>query len=193
MTREARGAQLLACAVRLAAEEGLQALVHADVARAANVVVGTVFIYFPTRGDLLRAVVAEVSRYYLAQSAQFHRSDAAPEVALRAHGEAFVASLRTHPEYALVWLQWSASVNDEHGLWALFTAYNAALVEAISGTVLRAWPEGARDPAAAETLAHILISTAFTTTRLHFSGASEAAIQGVLDATMNIFPLQPGA
>src|ERR1700757_188784 len=51
-------AAVLAAAKRLFAEEGLDAQMP-DVARAAKVGVGTVYRHFPTKDDLIAALVAE--------------------------------------------------------------------------------------------------------------------------------------
>src|SRR5690242_19979116 len=64
MQSNLRREQLLDCAVRVIARHGLGSSPHAATAEEAAVSVPTVFAYFPTRVDLLRAVVGEVDRFY---------------------------------------------------------------------------------------------------------------------------------
>ena len=59
----ARRAQLLACAMQVFARRGLGAARHAEVAATAGMSVATVFVYFPTRELLVKAVLDEVARF----------------------------------------------------------------------------------------------------------------------------------
>ena len=55
--KDARPAEILAAALALFAERGFATTRLEDVARAAGISKGTVFLYFPTKEDLFRAVV----------------------------------------------------------------------------------------------------------------------------------------
>src|SRR3546814_7176225 len=70
LSREDRKKELLDSAVKIAADIGLGKLVHAEIARANNVVVATVFLYFPDAASLVRAVVEEVGIFYREQCDQ---------------------------------------------------------------------------------------------------------------------------
>ena len=64
MRSDLRSEQLLSCAIRVIARNGLGSSGHAAIATDAKVSVPTVFAYFPTRQALLRAVVEDVDRFY---------------------------------------------------------------------------------------------------------------------------------
>src|SRR3546814_588686 len=79
LSREDRKKELLDSAVKIAADIGLGKLVHAEIARANNVVVATVFLYFPDAASLVRAVVEEVGIFYREQCDQYLKGrDASP-------------------------------------------------------------------------------------------------------------------
>lgn len=60
LSPEARRAQLLDIAIESFAELGLERAGHGDIAKRAGVSTPTVFNYFPTRQDLVEAVLAQI-------------------------------------------------------------------------------------------------------------------------------------
>lgn len=177
LTKELRYAQLLKCAIHVAAKKGLGQLVHADVAEEAGVVPPTVFRYFPSRRALVRGVVDEVGRYYRKQLDDFHLKPARPREALHEHLLAFSNSIDTHSDYAAVWLQWGASVQNDCGIWDMFGEHNDYLIKVLSRSIRMALPDGRRkDIATSKIRASSLIGAAFAITMLKFSDAPEEAI-----------------
>lgn len=57
--KDARPAEIVAAALRLFAERGFAATKLEDVAAAAGIGKGTIYLYFPTKDDLFRAVVRQ--------------------------------------------------------------------------------------------------------------------------------------
>ena len=186
LTKELRYAQLLNCAISVAAKKGLGQLVHADLAEEAGVVAPTVFRYFPSRRALVRGVVDEVGCFYREQSDHFHSNPARPRQALHDHLEAFSHSIDTHSEYAAVWLQWGASVQNDCGIWDMFREHNDYLIKTLSRTIRKAQPEGRRkDVAMSKIRARSLIGAAFAITMLKFSEAPEDAISRLIKIALD--------
>jgi AcrR family transcriptional regulator len=114
--KEARPAEIVAAAVEVFAEKGFGAAKLEEVARRAGVAKGTVFVYFPTKQDLFRAVAqTAVSANFdgiadaaegpldefvpalLAQAAQLGASPVSGMARL------LVAEARSFPDIAQVW------------------------------------------------------------------------------------------
>ena len=110
MERDARRRQLLRCAVEVFAQRGLGRAGHADVARLAGVAVPTVFSYFPTREDLVDAVIEEVHGFYETIGKTADRQLGSLEDRLIAQAQAFADSVDTHRDHARILLDWSSAV-----------------------------------------------------------------------------------
>jgi len=130
-----RRAQLLICALRVFARRGLGEARHGEIAKEAGVSVPTVFFYFPTRNELVNAVLDEVERFYLELAEQVHGRDLpAPQILLQ-HAITFAASVDTHPDYARVWLDWSTAIRDE--VWPRYLDFQGKLVQILEKTIRR--------------------------------------------------------
>lgn len=133
LTPAARRAQLLDCALRAFAAEGLSGAGHAKVAEIAGVSVPTVFHYFPSREALVDAVLDEVERFFTHLATQLHDQPGDTAAKLTAHGLAFLASVDTHPAHIRVWLDWSTAIR-EH-VWPRYLAFQEALVGIVARTI----------------------------------------------------------
>lgn len=187
LSPEDRKKELLDSAVRVAADIGLGKLVHAEIARANKVAVATVFLYFPDAESLVRAVVDEVGIFYREQCDQHLTGrDASPDD-LREYSNAFVDSIDTHPQYAAVFLQWAASVGNEHGIWDMFLEHISYLEKKIARRV-KALPfivMGTRAQLV-DTFVQLWLGSAFVIIRLKFSGASQKKLRQFLDQTSEL-------
>ncbi len=163
-----RRAQLLRCGLSVFADRGVRRAVHADVAKVAGVAVSTVFLYFPTRDDLVDAVLDEVDRFYVELAEQVHASDAtAPEVLLE-HGRRFRASIDSHPDHAYILLNWAASVRSR--VWPHYLDLVERMVRTHWTTIERGMREGSIDPGVdAEAAARIIIGYAQMSAQLKLS------------------------
>lgn len=137
---EERRAHLLDCALEAFARLGLGAARHAQVAAEAGVAVSTVFLYFPTRDELVDAVLNEVERFYSELGAEAHASDAPVREVLRRHGRAFIESLDSHPHHARILLDWSTAFRED--VWARYRAFNEARVARMAETLRRGLSDG---------------------------------------------------
>jgi TetR/AcrR family hemagglutinin/protease transcriptional regulator len=134
--------------MRVFARRGLGAARHAEIARVARVSVPTVFVYFPTRKALVRAVLEEVARFFTEMAETVHsKSEPAPDLILR-HLRAFADAVDTHPDHTRVLLEWSTALRDE--VWPLFLRFQEKII-ALIGRTIRRWRLEAtsnRDPEA---------------------------------------------
>jgi TetR/AcrR family hemagglutinin/protease transcriptional regulator len=136
----ARRAQLLDCALRAFAEEGLSRAGHGRVAELASVSVPTVFHYFPTREVLVDAVLDTVEEYFTSLAEDVHaRDESVPDVLVR-HGLAFLESADTHPNHIRVWLDWSTAIRDH--VWPRYLAFQERLVGIVAETIERGRRDG---------------------------------------------------
>jgi TetR/AcrR family transcriptional regulator, hemagglutinin/protease regulatory protein len=135
-----RRAQLLTCALRVFARRGLGEARHAEIAKEAGVAVPTVFFYFPTRNELVSAVLDEVERFYIELAEQAHRRDLPAQQILLQHAVAFAESVDTHPDHARVWLDWSTAIRDE--VWPRYIDFQGKLVRILEKTIRRGQRKG---------------------------------------------------
>ncbi|MGE0682369.1 MAG: TetR/AcrR family transcriptional regulator [Candidatus Binatia bacterium] len=130
-----RHALLLRCAMRVFARRGFGAARHAEIAREAKVSVPTVFVYFPTRKALVRAVLEEVARFFTEMTETIHgKRGSAPELILD-HLRAFAAAVDTYPDHTRVLLEWSTALRDE--VWPLFLRFQEKIIAALVRTIRR--------------------------------------------------------
>jgi AcrR family transcriptional regulator len=141
-----RHAAIVAAARSAAAEAGMAAVQIAPVARRAGIAAGTVYRYFPSKNDLVAAVVAAVSEAELV--AMRRAGDAAPGVlsALTAAIATFAARALTSQR--LAWAVIAEPVEAEAD--AIRQGYRRALAGEIEGRLRAAIGEGllpGQDPA----------------------------------------------
>jgi TetR/AcrR family hemagglutinin/protease transcriptional regulator len=137
---ETRRAQLLDCALKVFAAEGLSGAGHARVAEMADVSVPTVFHYFPTREALLDGVLDEVESFFTTLAEGIHHRDEPASSILAAHALAFLESCDSHPHHIRVWLDWSTAIRAH--VWPRYLAFQERLVRLVSDTLLKARAKG---------------------------------------------------
>jgi TetR/AcrR family hemagglutinin/protease transcriptional regulator len=140
MNRDLRREQLLDCAVRVVARNGLGSSPHAATAKEANVSVATVFAYFPTRSDLMRAVVQDVDRFYETLSRKAFSNNLGAAEAIIQLLDGCARAVTSDPDRTKISLDWSSSLGQED-LWPLFLEFHRRSVVRIA-TIIR---RGQRD------------------------------------------------
>lgn len=179
-----RRARLIESAVRVFARRGIGEARHAEIAKDAGVSLATTFVYFPTRQELVDAVLSEVARFYSDMAREIHaREDLPAGEVLLAHANAFARSTETHPDYARVWLDWSTSIRD--AVWPKYLAFQDSVEEWISRTIAR----GHRDRSVHDGLdphlgARLMISAAHMVVQMQFSGRPQRQIQAFVETVM---------
>jgi len=186
-----RRAQLLRCALSVFAERGLARAVHADVATAADVAVSTVFLYFPTREKLVDAVLTEVERFYIELAEQVHAIDAPAIEVIREHARRFRASIESHPDHALIWMNWAARPRSPD--WGRYLELTERLVAIHRRTIQRGLDDGTVPPhVEPDAAARILIGYAQFTAQLKLSAFDDARTSA-LGTTLVMAVLGAGA
>ena len=191
-----RRAQLLTCALCVFARRGLGEARHAEIAKEAGVSVPTVFFYFPTRTDLVNAVLSEVERFYCVMADEIHGQPLPAPQILLAHGFAFADSVDTHPDHARVWLDWSTAIRDE--VWPRYLTFQSYVVKVLEKTIRRGQREGDFavdiDP---EDNAQLMFGSAHLIAQMKFTHQSPERIERFLHTLVRIaiggFPLPHGA
>lgn len=180
---EQRRAQLLGCALAVFAERGLGRAGHTEIARTAGVAVSTVFLYFPSRDELVSAVLDEVERHLVGMAEQVHGQAAPAPDLLAEHGRRFRASIDTHPHHARIWLDWSTAFRE--GIWPRYLAFSDKLVNNHQRTIERGQREGSISPDVdAEAAAHILIGAAHMVARMKLAGVEPEQLQRISRAML---------
>ena len=175
---EERRAELLETALEVFARRGFGRAGHSEIAEAAGVAVSTVFLYFPTRTELVDAVLTEVGRYYLDLATRLHAQEKPCREILWDHRVAFHESLETHPHHARLALDWSTAIREE--LWPRYIEFIERLVENHVRTIERGQREGdVPVHVEPEPAARLLIGTAQMTAQLRLTGADEAHIDAM--------------
>jgi TetR/AcrR family hemagglutinin/protease transcriptional regulator len=174
LNREERRAQLQKSGVHVAARLGLSRVVHAELAREAGVSLATVFKYFPTREELLTAIAREVGHFYETIAEAAHKPDVDPADRLMRHARSYIDSIETHPDYVVVWLEWSASIRNEVGLWDLYVEHHARVMGHIRATISQVLPRERQ--AESDDLARITHALAYPIAHLKLTGASDELV-----------------
>lgn len=176
MDADRRRAQLLECAIRVVAQRGLGSSPHAATAREAKVSVPTVFAYFRSRVDLLRAVVEEVARFYFDLGATHLTRDKPAAEAILDFVRACARTPETHPDQVRIWLDWSSTVGNE--VWPLYLEFHENSVRRMATVVRRGVKEGSIPQGVrAIDAARLIFASGHTVAQMAFSGTPEKTIQ----------------
>lgn len=189
----ARRAQLLECAVRVFARRGLGAARHADVAAAAGVSLPAVFVYFPSRAELVDAVLDAVEATYVRIVREARREPGPARDALLAVARAFAASVDAHPDLARVWLDWSTAMREE--LWPRYLRFQRRVLRQLAATIRRGQREGGvRGDLIAEDAARLMYAAAYAVLQLKLDGAPARQVERFLGGVVAaVAPAGPGA
>lgn len=143
----------------------------------------TTFVYFPTREDLVAAVLGEVERFYTEMMAVEHGRGLSGQRAVRHYVDAFTASVGTDPDHARVWLEWSTAIRDE--IWPRYLAFQDRIVAALATTIDRAKSEGAiAVDVDADEAARLMVGAAHMLAQMKFSGQPDEKISHFVGTLM---------
>jgi TetR/AcrR family hemagglutinin/protease transcriptional regulator len=182
---EERHAQLLEAAMRAFARRGLQKATHGDIAEECGVVVGTVFLYFPTREALVSAVLTEFERESTAIGERCYGGGAAAPESILRHVRESLDLVDRKPEYALIWLDWSTAVREE--TWPRYLAFQDREVEMIAASIERGQAAGAVETKASpELCARVIVSSTQMLAQMIFTKQPRARIEEVADAVVEM-------
>lgn len=182
-----RRRQLLRVALGVAARRGLGRTGHAEVAKLAGVAVSSVFLYFPSRQELLTAIVAEIGRFYIELARGYHDADGSPLAAVKAHLHGFADSVKSEPDYAQVWLEWAVLIRNDDGLWDAFLEFQETMIGLIAGSIVRAQAAGEVTQALrAPDAARLVVASAYTVTQLQFMQRSAQEVHSYAEQALDL-------
>ncbi|WP_417880244.1 TetR family transcriptional regulator [Vibrio sp.] len=117
---EKRKLQLLEIGIEVFARRGIGRGGHADIAEIAQVSVATVFNYFPTREDLVEAVLSDVEQHF----ADFLNQNIDHSLPVRQNLDnlchQLIDTVLDDTQWIKIWFEWSTSTRDD--VWPLFVA-----------------------------------------------------------------------
>lgn len=182
-----RRRQLLRVALGVAARRGLGRTGHAEVAKLAGVAVSSVFLYFPSRQELLAAIVAEIGRFYIELARGYHDAAGSPLAAVKAHLHGFADSVKSEPDYAQVWLEWAVLIRNDDGLWDAFLEFQETMIGLIAGSIVRAQAAGEVTQALrAPDAARLVVASAYTLTQLQFMQRSAQEVHSYAEQALDL-------
>ncbi len=176
-----RQRQLLSIAMQLCSQEGIANTNHAKVAEAAGVSTPTVFLYFPTRLDLLNAVLDKVEQYLLELVDRSSESKNNSNEKLIAIVRAYSDAIDNDSAYARIFLNWGAAATDQ--TWQKFLLFQDRLLEKFERIV----KDGKKSGEVGETVnpvwaAHLICGAGTIIAQMKFRGLAAAEIEGFFNA-----------
>jgi len=163
-----------------------------EIAERAGVAVSTVFVYFPTREDLVHDVLEAVADFFLGLLEGAHAQARPCAQTLRAINTEFLELLSTHRSHVLVWLEWSSAVRED--VWPLYRAFTERVVEMTFETLKRGQREGSVAPDAdCESLARLFASTSQSIARLRLGDVDDDTIQRFQDTLLRALLVERAA
>jgi TetR/AcrR family hemagglutinin/protease transcriptional regulator len=180
LSREQRRAELLEAALSAFAARGIGEARHAQIAELAGCSLSTVFVYFPTREELVAAVLEEVERSLEEMAESIHsRPEPVPDI-LRAHITAFADAIASSPDRARVWLDWSTATREDY--WNRYLEFQGQMVERIAATIRRGQREGSvAQTVDAEADARLLVGSAHMIAQMQLTGRPAAETESFID------------
>lgn len=176
--------QLLAIAIRIFARRGIGAGRHAEIAAEADVAVPTVFSYFPSREELVLAVLGEVDRFLIelvARVADHHQSASDKLLAIV---RAFADCVESHPDHIKVWLNWSTAVRED--VWPLYEDFQNRVTDAFSAIVRDGQANRELDPDVdPETAAYLVVGSGQMIAQMKFTKRDPASIHRYLETVIH--------
>lgn len=175
---EERKKQLLEIAVEVFADRGIAVARHAEIADRAGVSVATVFFYFPTREQLVYAVLGETEIVFGELPDMIDVSQDAPVI--RRLLLNFMAYIEKYPNHSRILFEWSASIRDD--VWPRFLAFQDQLIEGMAEQIAEDRTlRPTQNTATPEEIARLLMGVAYTFYIMKFSGKSDQEINRFID------------
>ena len=170
MPPEERKSQLLRAGVASFAGKGIGATKHADLARACEVSVPTVFSYFANREALVNAILDEVGSAMLENVIVPAQSLPDAGARLQATAPLFTEYTAREPDYVKVWLMWSMHFAPD--IQAQFRKFEARLVDSLAEMIKEGSSTDDPDQDIHDRARVITASSAFLA-KMVFDGVSE--------------------
>lgn len=171
-----RKKQLLDIAVEVFADQGISAARHAEIAKRAGVAVSTIFFYFPTRDDLVDAVLGETERVFGDLPQNIDIDPETPTIWRILH--IFLEYIDRYPNHSRILFEWSASIRE--AVWPRFLKLQEKLIEGMANRIIEERIE--QNPGAPpEELATLLMGVAYVLYIMKFSEKSQQEVEKFVD------------
>lgn len=113
LSPEERRSELLTTAIEVFAEVGIERAGHGEIARRAGVSTATVFNYFPTRADLVEAVLLRIEDIVDTMFETVPATEGDAEAKLLALADAYIRMITAQPHAIQTFLKWAVSFDPE--------------------------------------------------------------------------------
>lgn len=175
---EERKRQLLDIAVEVFADQGISAARHAEIANRAGVAVSTIFFYFPTRDDLVDAVLGETERVFGDLPQKIDIDPGTPAIRRILH--IFLEYIDRYPNHSRILFEWSASIRE--AVWPRFLKLQEKLIEGMANRITEERiDQDPGDMAPPEELATLLMGVAYVLYIMKFSKKSQQEVENFVD------------
>ena len=175
LSKAARRKQLLEHAVRICSEVGLARITHADVAKAENVAVATVFSYFPNRQALVDAILDEVRVYFVELLKNVPRDQPARNLLFAMLWNA-MQTAEHESQYLRVWIEWGATMRAD--TWPQYLQAQKQAARILQKVLVDGQEHGDIDPRLdAEVAARILADGSRWVASMIFSDIHDDAVK----------------
>jgi len=173
----ARRAQLLEHAIAAFADAGIERAAHADVAKRAKVSTPTVFKYFPTRDELVDAVLSEVEGAFTGLPGLLPEEDnlTSSEIA-RTLSATLTELCKKRPNLVKVALSWTVAFS---AVRERYKAFETRKIDDLHIIMRRS--------TATKSDAYILFASMLLFARMHFDETDVEARQNYIDRLCEIF------
>jgi TetR/AcrR family hemagglutinin/protease transcriptional regulator len=185
MEPDERRKLLVACAVRVAAKNGLAGVRHSDVAREAEVSNATAYVYFATHEDLIDAILDYVEGTLLGLAEVILSTPGSVEDLLSAKAEGFLALVEFEPDVVKLWLDWSTAFRDR--IWARYLELFDAIAASLASAIERGQAEGSysRD-IPPEDGARLWLGAAHMVAQMKLGGVSDEKIHSFIATIIRV-------
>jgi len=192
LSSERRRELLVAAALKVVAEQGLEAANHGQVAAEAGVSVPLCFFYFKTREMLIDAVLSEVENLYKAAFELADDDALDAPVALKKASDMLVATLHDGLGRTNIFLEWSVQVRSP--IWVRFLSLHRHIVTVLTRLIRRGQRQGFFRPDLDPELgAELLHASSFGLAQLRMAGADARRIEGFQQSMMRMIQIEPKA
>jgi AcrR family transcriptional regulator len=186
-----RREQLLACAMKVFSEHGLEASSHSLVAAEAGVSVPLCFYHFKTRAALVDAVLGEVERVYRSAFALADDNDLAAPKALIRTSDALLATLGDGQYHTKVFLVWSIAVRSS--AWPRYLRLHRHIVGVLTRVIARGQRQGHfRADLNPEDHAELLHAASFAMAQMSMAGDSSNRVERFRRSMMRMIEGEAG-
>lgn len=173
---QARRRQLIDVAMQVFAKDGLERAGHGDIAKLANVSTATVFNYFPTREDLVDAVLEEIRGQIRAMFAAMGETKAETAMGVRVMVAAFDHLIQTRPDMVKVFLRWEVAFG--HYIRKTYLAFQDEVLDAIHKRLINS-PSDRSD-------ARIILGSAHLYSQMRLDGTADEVTERFVERLLSV-------